>query len=294
MAIGKPMSIGGNWKFHQPLRESNVAVNHALDLQNLMHNSGITTTGVRIYPSFTALEPVARRINTYIGRDLARLRPRGGQALLAVGAQDIFWVEDGSFTGAPPSGRDLRTMGVGHTLIGHSETRAYFGVTDARVAGKLEAAIRNNIFATVCLGEDAEEKVKGRTLKVLEGQIVDGIIPALMENGDTETPLFEIAYEPLYAIAGFAKLKGLPPQAAKIKDIEQAHEEIRRILAFHGFPKLAQSVNILYGGSSNAKNAEELLSLPYVGGLLAGTASWELDSFIEMIKIAERLGRAAG
>jgi triosephosphate isomerase len=48
--------------------------------------------------------------------------------------------------------------------------------------------------------------------------------------------------------------------------------------------EIANSVSILYGGSCNPKNAEELFACPNVDGGLIGGASLNLDDFCAIIK----------
>lgn len=261
--------IAGNWKFNKDLRGLNkdvgVQPQHSLFIEILEEKiKGFDNVEVKIFPHHSVLSQLAQKVRK-----------------VKLGAQDIHWEEDGSFTAAHFSAEDLISLGIKEVLIGHSETRFYFGVTDEKVSWKLRAALEKGIFPTICIGEALEEKEKGETEKVLKSQIETGILPALKGKKFE----FVIAYEPIYAIAGFAKLRGKKPQAAKIEDIEFAHQIIRKIFSDQGYPK----IKILYGGSSNPENARELLSQSFIDGLLVGTASWNLDSFFEIIKIAQSL-----
>jgi triosephosphate isomerase len=253
--------IAGNWKFNKELRNSEKAISFVEELEERIKE--IKNVEVKVFPHDSVLAPLAKRVKR-----------------IKLGSQDIHWEEDGSFTGAHFSGRDLISLGVKEVLIGHSETRAYFGVTDERVALKLKSAFENGILPTICLGEDIEEKERGETERVLRKQIEKGILPGLKENSK-----FLIAYEPIYAIAGFAKLRGKEPKPAKIEDIKFSHQTIREIFSKNEYPE----VKILYGGSSSPQNARELLAENFIDGLLIGTASWNLDSFFKIIKIANVL-----
>lgn len=269
--------IAGNWKFNKELRGLEKAIKFVENLEEKL--KGIDNVEVKIFPHNSVLTQLARKVKR-----------------IKLGAQDIHWEEDGSFTGAHFSSQDLISLGIKETLIGHSETRFYFGVTDEKIALKLKAAFKNGIFPTICLGEDIAEKEKGETKEVLERQIEKGILPACNAFGIADAgrpalkeinskPNFIIAYEPIYAIAGFAKLRGMAAKPPKIEDIKYADGIIRKIFSDYGYSK----IKILYGGSSNPENARELLSLPFIDGLLPGTASWNLDSFFEMIKIAKEI-----
>ena len=53
-----------------------------------------------------------------------------------LGAQDVFWQEEGSYTGEiSPS--MLKNLGVKYAIVGHSERRRYLDETDAMVNRKL-------------------------------------------------------------------------------------------------------------------------------------------------------------
>ena len=82
-----------------------------------------------------------------------------------------------------------------------------------------------------------------------------------------------IAYEPVWAIG-----TGLTPS---LLEIDEIHSSIRSILK----SKLdfSNKVSILYGGSVNAKNAKEILSLKNVDGALVGGASLQISEFSKII-----------
>ena len=275
--------IAGNWKFNKELRNLKKAVNFIEELEERI--KGFNNVEVKVFPHNSVLAQLINKVKK-----------------IKLGSQDIHWEEDGSFTGAHFSAQDLRAIGAKETLIGHSETRFYFGVDDKKVALKLKAVFKNGIIPTICIGEDIEEKERGEIEMVLRRQIVKGILPAFAKVSAGKPAFtsseFVVAYEPVYAIAGFAKLKGLEPKPPKIEDIKYAFETIRKIFSENGYSEINPSaslridgernrtIKILYGGSSNPENARELLSQPFINGLLLGTASWNLDSFFEMIKIA--------
>jgi len=88
-----------------------------------------------------------------------------------------------------------------------------------------------------------------------------------------------IAYEPVWAIG--TGVNATPEQAMEM------HGYIRRLIANKYHPQVAQNTLILYGGSCNAKNAEELFSQPDIDGGLIGGASLKAVEFEEIVKIAE-------
>ena len=59
---------------------------------------------------------------------------------IRIGAQNLYWVKEGAFTGEV-SGPMIRSTGATHVLVGHSERRQYFGETDETVLKKTQAAL---------------------------------------------------------------------------------------------------------------------------------------------------------
>jgi len=83
-----------------------------------------------------------------------------------------------------------------------------------------------------------------------------------------------IAYEPVWAIG-----TGLTPT---LKEIEKIHLNIRSLLKKY-VGKNYEKVSILYGGSVNSKNAQDILSLKNVDGALVGGASLDSREFCKII-----------
>ena len=88
---------------------------------------------------------------------------------VAIGAQDMYWKEEGAFTGEISPGM-LLAAECTHVIIGHSERRQYFGETDDTVNLKLKAALEAGLTPIVCVGEVLEEREAGLTEDVLRRQ----------------------------------------------------------------------------------------------------------------------------
>jgi triosephosphate isomerase len=93
-----------------------------------------------------------------------------------------------------------------------------------------------------------------------------------LELGDFEKVV--IAYEPVWAI-GTGK-------TASSAQAQEVHKFIRELLA-EKFGEAANNTSILYGGSCNPKNANELFANPDVDGGLIGGASLKAEDFIQII-----------
>ncbi len=183
---------------------------------------------------------------------------------VAIGGQDCHAEPSGAFTG-DISAEMLADLGAGAVIVGHSERRALHHETDAEVRRKAEAAWRAGLFAILCVGETKAERLDGRTLTVVGGQL-DGSVP----DGAKAQKLV-IAYEPVWAIG-----TGLTPTPA---DVAEVHGFIRERLAAR-FGAEGEGIRILYGGSVKPSNAAELMAVANVDGALVGGASLKAEEFL--------------
>ncbi|HEX7090290.1 MAG TPA: triose-phosphate isomerase [Longimicrobiales bacterium] len=185
---------------------------------------------------------------------------------LGLGAQNIFWEQEGAFTGEQ-SASMVRDAGARYVLAGHSERRHIFGESDEQVARKVVAALEADLIPVICLGETLEERRAGRVEEVILRQL-DAVLEALPRGPDAA---ILVAYEPVWAIGTGVN--------ASPEDASAAHAILRRRLAEHAGADRAAAIPILYGGSVKPDNADALLSAPDVDGLLVGGASLDPGSF---------------
>ncbi len=186
---------------------------------------------------------------------------------LKVGAQDCHANVSGAHTG-DISAEMLADSGATAVIVGHSERRADHGESDATVKAKAEAAHRAKLTAIVCIGETAEQRKAGATLKIVGGQL-EGSLPANATAANTV-----IAYEPVWAIG-----TGLVPTTA---DVAVVHAALRSALVARLGAEGA-GMRILYGGSVKASNAQELMAVANVNGALVGGASLKAVDFVGII-----------
>ena len=78
-----------------------------------------------------------------------------------VSSQNMHFEESGAYTGEV-SADMLLDIGVGYTLIGHSERRQYFAETDETVNKKTIRALEKGIVPIVCVGELLEKILLSR------------------------------------------------------------------------------------------------------------------------------------
>jgi triosephosphate isomerase (TIM) len=189
---------------------------------------------------------------------------------IEIGAQDVFWLKEGAYTGEV-SAPMLAAIGVRWTIIGHSERRQYFGETDETVFKKTTAALEAGLKPIVCVGERLEQREAGSTEAVLDEQFSNGLSPLTAEQFARVT----IAYEPIWAIGTG---KTATPQIAA-----EAHRLLRdRVQARFG-QAIAEACRILYGGSVKPDNIGSLMGEPEIDGALVGGASLDCTSFASIV-----------
>lgn len=189
---------------------------------------------------------------------------------ISVGAQDLFWEEQGAFTGEV-SALLIRDCGCSHVIVGHSERRQYFNETDATINKKLSRALACGLTPIFCVGETLKEREKGVTFEILKRQLAEGL--AGIEPQQPER--FIIAYEPVWAI-GTGK-NATPDEA------QEAHQRIRAVLAELWSVDSADNIRILYGGSIKPENFADILVQRDIDGGLVGGASLKVDSYYALI-----------
>ena len=187
---------------------------------------------------------------------------------IRLGAENVHFAEKGAFTGEI-SADMLLEYGVEYVIIGHSERRQYFAETDETVNKRTLTALKAGLTPIVCVGELLEERENGKTEEVLYKQLKDGLA------GIEDLSKIVIAYEPVWAIG-----------TGRTATAEQANETIAYIRETVGelfCPKCAEKVRIQYGGSMNAGNCKELMTMEEIDGGLIGGASLKAPDFAAIV-----------
>ena len=182
--------------------------------------------------------------------------------LIDIGGQNCHESEDyGAHTGFV-NPRTLKSIGANYVILGHSENRTK-GETDKLINLKIRSAIKAKLKVIFCIGETLKEKNSGKTNSILSKQIKFGL-----DKVKKKSNIF-IAYEPVWSI-GTGKIP-------KSKELHQTVEFIKK--KFKGkLPK------ILYGGSVNPKNINDLKKISSLDGFLIGGASQSSKKFIDIVK----------
>ncbi len=189
---------------------------------------------------------------------------------IAIGAQDIYWQEEGAFTGEV-SPLMLLDAGCRYVIVGHSERRQFFGDTNETVNKKIKACLKHGLTPIVCVGENLQEREANKTFRVIEDHINNGLV----DISSSDMLNLVIAYEPVWAI-GTGKT-ATPEQA------QEVHKFIRDLLKKNYGQEVADSVRIQYGGSVKPENITELMNKPDVDGALVGGASLKAESFSAIV-----------
>lgn len=203
-----------------------------------------------------------------------------GQAIgdrpIEIGAQNIFWEEEGPYTGEI-SAHQLADAGCKYVIIGHSERRQLFNEDDALVNKKVKIALKNRLVPIVCLGENLEEKETGLTKKVIEQKIKK----CFSDVRSFEMKKVIIAYEPMWAIS--TSQENPSGQADSPEGAQVVHKLIRRVVENMFDPYTAKAVTIIYGGSVDAENVGGFAAMEDIQGVLVGSASRQPESFKKII-----------
>jgi triosephosphate isomerase len=200
----------------------------------------------------------------------AQVSQRLAGAALALGSQDVSAFAAGAYTGEI-SAAMLSEFGVRYAIVGHSERRQHHGETDARVAAKAHAALKQGITPIVCVGETLAEREAGTTEAVVGAQLA-----AVLHLLGADAAGIVLAYEPVWAI-GTGKTAS-PQQAQAV------HAALRSQMAAAG--DAIGKRPIIYGGSMNAGNAAELMAQPDIDGGLIGGASLKAPDFLAIVAAA--------
>lgn len=189
---------------------------------------------------------------------------------IAVSAQNCAAEAKGAYTGEV-SAQMISSLGVEYVILGHSERREYYGETSETLNKKMEQAYANGLTPIYCVGEKLEERESGKHFDVVKAQIEE----VVFNLNEKEFSSLIVAYEPVWAI-GTGK-------TATSDQAQEIHAYIREVLRGK-FGAAADRTPILYGGSCNPSNAEEIFSKEDVDGGLIGGAALKAEDFVTIAK----------
>lgn len=191
-----------------------------------------------------------------------------------LGAQTVSINENGPYTGEI-SATMLKSLDVEYVIVGHSEERAA-GDTDEIVSKRLARAVDAGLTAVVCVGERSRDE-EGSHLEFLKSQIKS----TLANISADKAKKIILAYEPVWAVG--AKEAMLPEQ------IYEMSLFVKKVFSDVFGQEIGMKVKVLYGGSVNFRNAEEIIKVGKVDGLLVGRESVNIPGFSELLKAVDAI-----
>lgn len=240
-----------NWKMYLDYDESNILAN-AIANQAKSISKDIK---MAIFPGALALYPVGQVLHD-VG--------------IGVGAQNTYWLDKGGYTGEV-SAIMYKAAGCEYALVGHSERRHLFGETNHEVRQKVDASLVAGLTPVICVGETEKERQENKTEEVIEIQI-RAAFHNIVWPKDQE---LIVAYEPVWAIGTGENCDPL--------EAERMHELIKKqVVALTGITPV-----ILYGGSVKPENVAEYLKNPNINGVLVGSASANLESWMKIVSTVD-------
>ena len=236
-----------NWKMFGDIKSVN-SINKVIKLSKL---SKFKKTKIIYCPPYTLLNNFVQKLK---------------KTKIDVGAQnchqsDIY----GPFTGSINS-KMVKNLGCSYVIIGHSENRIN-GDDNVLINKKIKVSLNNNLKILFCIGETLKEKKTKKTKIILTSQLING----LKKIKNIRRIIF--AYEPVWSIGTGI----IPKQYELINNIVFIKKLLKKRFKSNN-PK------VLYGGSVNPKNINELRQINQIDGFLIGGASQNSNKFIDIIK----------
>ena len=239
--------VAGNWKMNKTPTEGKSFIIDVASSLPIINNVNVV-----FCPPFTGLYDIDISPPYYLG------------------AQNCFYKGQGAYTGEI-SIEMLLECKVEYVIIGHSERRHIFHENNELICKKMSRVIDAEMKPILCIGETIDEMNSGKTYDIIDEQIIKGLTNVKSIDN------IIIAYEPVWAIG-----TGL---TATVEKINETHSHIRKTLACLYTNNNSDRIPILYGGSVNSENANELISIDGVNGFLIGGASLDVIKFTDVVKI---------
>jgi triosephosphate isomerase len=189
---------------------------------------------------------------------------------LTVASQHAHFAEGGAFTGEV-SVQMLKRLGVKFVIVGHSERRTGFGMSDEIVRATLDAVLAAGLSVILCCGEDADVRDSGEAANFVTGQIASALVGVKGKYSDK----IILAYEPIWAIG--------TGRAADAEIVREMIDAVRLAVP----SELRDDARVLYGGSVKANNAADLISNSGADGFLVGGASLQAEEFMGIVNAVD-------
>ncbi len=244
--------VAGNWKLNTTVQEG---VELAKAVDTIVAEKGADDVTVVLGVPFTHLTSVVDAVNT---------------DRIDVASQNCAAEAKGAYTGEV-SVNMVKSTGAKYVILGHSERREYYGETSETLNKKLALTLEAGLTPIYCCGEALDIREAGTHNDFVVNQLKETIFQLSADDFKK----IVIAYEPIWAIG-----TGVTASSDQAQDM---HANIRAAIAAEFGAEVAEETSILYGGSCNPKNANELFANKDVDGGLIGGASLKAEDFIGII-----------
>ncbi len=174
-----------------------------------------------------------------------------------IGVQNAHEAYNGAFTGEIGV-EQLDEFGIRTIMIGHSERRGILRKSQDQVIEKFSYFEKEGFEILYCIGEPL-------SIRDIGEDAVYRYLKAQLNGIDISYEKLIVAYEPIWAIG--------TGRSATVKEITTVHKELKAMI----------NRPLLYGGSVNLKNIDEIRSIEEVDGVLIGSASLDAENFSKMI-----------
>lgn len=182
---------------------------------------------------------------------------------IVLGSQKVDMYDMGAYTGCVNS-KQLKSLGVKYSLVGHSEVRKYKNITPEGINKKIKKLLEEGIIPIYCIGETKEERDNNTYKELLKEDIIESL-------KDVDKDKVIVAYEPVWSIG-----TGNIPTSDEINEVISIVKE------------LLPNNKILYGGSVNEENINYFSSNCNLDGYLLGGVSLKPDNLQKLLNILEK------
>ena len=251
----KKRLVVANWKMNPAGAEEAKRIAQSIKRSG----SKLKNTEVVIAPSF---------IHLSLG---SKILDRSRKVFL--GAQNVNEKEVGAYTGEVGTAQ-IKDLKVKFVLVGHSERRAK-GETNELVNTKMRALLAQGFTPILCFGEK-ERDIEGGYFQFVRKQLLE----SLRDIQKKDLLGVVLAYEPVWAIGKSFR------ESMTATDMHEMSLFIRKVL-IDSFGEDYSNLPLLYGGSVEVENVEDLMKKGRINGLLVGHESLIPEDFRKILKIVD-------
>ena len=217
-------------------------INYSKELENIKTNSDLVLCPAMLYISLFKSDKIV------------------------LGSQKVDMYDMGAYTGCV-NAKQLKSLGVKYSLVGHSEVRKYKNLTSEGINKKIKKLLEEEITPIYCIGETKEERDNNTYKELLKTDIIE----SLKDLSDEEKEKVIVAYEPVWSIG-----TGNIP---KCYEINEVIDIIKQELPNN---------KVLYGGSVNEENINFFNTNCNLDGYLLGGVSLKPDKLQKLLNILEK------